>query len=133
MPPLTQTELIAAARAARDNALAPWSGVLVGAALEAADGTVWTGCNIESPTVIMTCCAERTALFKALTEGKRHFTRIAVISDFQHPIPPCGFCRQALLEYAPDCEVIMANLRGDVQMTTVAALLPAAYRIEDKC
>lgn len=126
------TTLLDAARAARTHALAPLTGVTVGVALQTADGRVFTGCNIESPSAIITICSERVALFKALSEGAREFVRIAVISDFHDPIPPCGFCRQALLEYAPGIEVIMATMAGPIETKTLAALVPCSYDIRDR-
>lgn len=125
-------ELIAAATAVRRNAVAPLTGVQVGAALRTTDGTIITGCNIESPSAIINCCAERTALFTALAAGHRTFTHIAVISDFPKPIPPCGCCRQALLEFAPDVEVIMATVDGQTTRATINDLVPLAYRIADR-
>ena len=131
--PLNTTHpLLAAALAARQWALAPLTGVKVGAALETADGAIVTGCNVESPSAIFTLCAERVALVKALSEGHRACARIAVISYFRTPIPPCGFCRQLLFEYAPDCEVMMATLDGQTRTAKLADLLPNAYRIEDR-
>lgn len=125
-------ELINAATQARANAHAPLTNVKVGAALRTTDGTIITGCNIESPSAIINCCAERTALFAALAAGHRTFTHIAVISDFPKPIPPCGCCRQALLEFAPDIEVIMATVGGQTTRATISDLVPLAYRIEDR-
>lgn len=125
-------ELLVAAEAARANAMAPLTGVRVGAALRTANGVIIPGCNIESPSAIFGCCAERTALFTALAAGHRQFTHVAVMSDFPKPIPPCGFCRQALLEFAPDLEVIMAALNGQVTRARIADLVPLAYRIEDR-
>lgn len=125
-------EIIEAATQARANAHAPLTNVKVGAALRTTDGTIITGCNIESPSAIINCCAERTALFTALAAGHRTFTHIAVISDFPKPIPPCGCCRQALLEFAPDIEVIMATVSGQTTRATISDLVPLAYRIEDR-
>lgn len=125
-------KLLAAALAAREQAVPTFSGVKVGAALQTAAGVVVTGCNVESPSIIFHCCAERVALLKALSEGHRHFTRIVVVGDFNAPIPPCGYCRQALFEFAPDLEVTMANLTGQTQTMRLAALLPSSYRIEDR-
>ncbi|MBI4237212.1 MAG: cytidine deaminase [Deltaproteobacteria bacterium] len=124
--------LLVAAVAARDHALPTFSGVKVGAALQTAAGVVVTGCNVESPSIIFHCCAERVALLKALSEGHRQFVRIAVVGDFNAPLPPCGTCRQALFEYAPDLEVTMANLTGQTATLRLADLLPASYRIDDR-
>ena len=106
-------DLIAAARAAREHAYADFSHFKVGAALETADGTIVTGCNIENATYGLTVCAERVALWKALSEGHRTFRRIAVVAPPEAPTPPCGACRQLLWEFAGDVEVILANLDGE--------------------
>src|SRR3981081_1973808 len=102
--------LIDAARVARVNAFAPYSRFLVGAALEAQNGRVFTGCNVENATYGLTVCAERVALFKAISEGVRAFARIAVVADTADPTPPCGACRQLLWEFGGDLEIILANL-----------------------
>lgn len=119
--------LVEAARAARAFARAPYSGFAVGAALECADGTVVTGCNIENATYGLTVCAERVALFKALSEGRDQFVRIAVVADTEAPTPPCGACRQLLWEYCGDIEVVMANLTRDTGRHQLAALLPLPF------
>jgi cytidine deaminase len=118
-------DLVAAARAAREFAVADYSHFRVGAALETADGTVITGCNIENATYGLTICAERVAIFKALSEGHRQFTRIAVVADTDEPTPPCGACRQIMWEFGGDLEVILANLHrvtGQHQMRTLFPL-----------
>ena len=99
-----------AARRAREHADAAFSHFKVGAALEAADGTVITGCNIENATYGLTICAERVAMFKALSEGHRAFTRIAIVADTAAPTPPCGACRQILWEFGGNLEIQLANL-----------------------
>ena len=109
--------LVAAARAVREHAVADYSGFKVGAALETDTGEIITGCNIENSTYGLTVCAERVAIFKALSEGKRFFKRIAVVADTASPTPPCGACRQIIWEFCGDVEVIIANL------TTVSATL----------
>lgn len=119
--------LVVAAVAARERAFAPFSGFLVGAALEAEDGTIVTGCNVESASYGLTMCAERVAIFKGVSEGHRRFRRVAVVTDTDTPTPPCGACRQLLWEFAPDAEVILANLRGKVVRYMVRELLPAAF------
>src|ERR671923_1316979 len=103
--------LIEAARRAREHAHAAFSGFKVGAALETADGTIITGCNIENATYGLTICAERVAMFKALSDGHRAFTRIAVVADTEAPTPPCGACRQILWEFGGDLEIVLANLK----------------------
>jgi cytidine deaminase len=119
--------LIAAAAAVRLKAFAPFSRFLVGAALEAEDGTVVTGCNVESASYGLTLCAERVAVFKGVSEGHHLFRRVAVVADTDLPTPPCGACRQILWEFAPDAEVLLANLSGKVVRFTMRELLPAAF------
>jgi cytidine deaminase len=119
--------LIEAARNARENACADFSHFKVGAALEAADGTVITGCNIENATYGLTVCAERVALFKALSDGHRKFRRIAVVAPPHAPTPPCGACRQLLWEFAGNIEVILANLNGETGRHWIAELLPQPF------
>ena len=119
--------LVAAARAAREHARAPYSGFKVGAALECADGTIVTGCNIENATYGLTVCAERVALLKALSEGRGQFVRIAVVADTVAPTPPCGPCRQLLWEYCGDIAVVMANLEHETARHQLATLLPMPF------
>jgi cytidine deaminase len=118
---------VAAAAAARERAFAPYSNFRVGAALEAEDGTIVTGCNVESASYGLTICAERVALVKGVSDGHRRFRRVAVVTDTETPTPPCGACRQLLWEFAPDAEVVLANLSGKVLRYTVRELLPAAF------
>ncbi|MEK7381473.1 MAG: cytidine deaminase [Gemmatimonadota bacterium] len=118
--------LVAAARQAQQQAYAPYSHYRVGAAVETADGTVYTGCNIENASYGLAICAERVALGAAMTAGARQFRRIAVVSSSEPPASPCGACRQVLAELAPDAEVIAAGPRS-VMRWTVAELLPAAF------
>jgi cytidine deaminase len=119
--------LVAAARAARVHARAGYSGFRVGAALECADGTVVTGCNVENATYGLTVCAERVALLKALSEGHDAFRRIAVVADTASPTPPCGACRQLLWEYAGDIEVVLANLHRETARYRLSELLPVPF------
>ena len=119
--------LIEAARAARERAFAPYSKFKVGAALETADGTIVTGCNIENSTYGLTVCAERVALLKAVSEGHRAFRRIAVVADTADATPPCGPCRQLLWEFCGDIEVILANLTSDMGHHRLGALLPLPF------
>jgi len=107
--------LIEAAIQARENAHAPYSKFKVGAALEAIDGQVFTGCNVENATFGLTICAERVAVVKALSEGVTAFRRIAVAADTEILTPPCGACRQILWEFCGDTEIILANLHGKVE------------------
>jgi cytidine deaminase len=120
-------DLVGAARRAREHADAAYSHFKVGAALEAADGTVITGCNIENATYGLTICAERVAMFKALSEGHRAFTRIAVVADTEAPTPPCGACRQILWEFGGNLEVVLANLRENRGTHRLKDLLPLPF------
>jgi cytidine deaminase len=119
--------LIAAARRARRHARAAYSGFKVGAALQTSDGTIITGCNIENATYGLTICAERVAMFKALSEGHRRFPRIAIVADTAEPTPPCGACRQILWEFGGDLEVILANLRRETGRHALSELLPLPF------
>jgi cytidine deaminase len=119
--------LVAAARRARRHARAAYSGFKVGAALETADGHVISGCNIENATYGLTVCAERVAMFKALSEGHRRFRRIAIVADTTEPTPPCGACRQILWEFGGDLEVILANLRRETGRHALGGLLPVPF------
>jgi cytidine deaminase len=121
------SDLIAAATAARNNAVAPHSGFSVGAALETADGRVFTGCNIESASYGLTVCAERVALWKAVSEGARAFTGLAVVTDTPTPVTPCGSCRQALWEYCGNISVVLHSLQGSTRTTPLAVLLPEPF------
>ena len=119
--------MLEAALRARDHAHAPYSKFRVGAALEAEDGTVYTGCNIENASYGLTMCAERVALFKALSEGARRFRRIAVAADTANLTPPCGPCRQLLWEFCRDAAVLLVNLDGRTEQCSMSDLLPRAF------
>jgi cytidine deaminase len=119
--------LVEAARRARENAVADFSGFRVGAALETADGAIISGCNVENATYGLTVCAERVAMFKALSEGHRAFRRVAVVADTESPTPPCGACRQILWEFAGDIEVTLANLRDTTGRHQLSELLPHPF------
>ena len=120
-------KLVAAARAARLHAVSDFSGFKVGAAIETSDGVVVTGCNIENATYGLTICAERVAIFKALSEGHRKFTRIVVVADTESPTPPCGACRQIIWEFCGDAEVIMANTTEVKALMRMKDLLPLPF------
>jgi len=120
-------DLVGAARRAREHADAAYSHFKVGAALETADGTVITGCNIENATYGLTICAERVAMFKALSEGHRAFTRIAIVADTEAPTPPCGACRQILWEFGGNLEIVLANLREKRGTHRLKDLLPLPF------
>lgn len=129
---VTNAELIAEAKRAREFAYVPYSKFAVGAALLTEDGEVFHGCNIENAAYSMCNCGERTAFFKAVSEGKKRFSKLVVIADSDRPVPPCGACRQVMGEFcSPEMEVILTNLKGDVQETTVQELLPGAFNSED--
>ncbi len=119
--------LIAAARRARRHAHARYSNFKVGAAVETADGSIITGCNIENATYGLTICAERVAMFKALSEGHRRFRRVAVVADTESPTPPCGACRQILWEFGGDLEVVMANTKRETGRWRLKDLLPLPF------
>jgi len=121
------TALLAAARAVRLRAQARFSGFKVGAALETADGTVITGCNIENATYGLTVCAERVAMFTALAAGHTRFRRVAVVADAAAPTPPCGACRQILWEFGGDLEVVLANLTDETGRHQLRALFPLPF------
>jgi cytidine deaminase len=121
------SDLVAAARRARENAAAAFSHFKVGAALESADGTVFTGCNVENATYGLTICAERVAMFKALSEGHRAFTRIAIVADTEAPTPPCGACRQILWEFGGNLEILLANLTEEKGRYRLETLLPLPF------
>jgi len=119
--------LVAAARHAREHAVAPFSNFKVGAALETSDGTIVSGCNVENATYGLTLCAERVAMFKALSEGHRTFARIAIVADAEAPTPPCGACRQILWEFGGDLEIHLANLVQDKGTYRLSDLLPLPF------
>lgn len=119
-------ELLAAALAARENAYAPYSKFKVGAAVETADGHIFTGCNIENASYGLTCCAERNAVFAAVGSGARSFKALCVVADTEEPVAPCGACRQVLAEF-PFEKIILANCKGLTKVMTVAELLPYGF------
>ncbi|MGA2845755.1 MAG: cytidine deaminase [Candidatus Acidiferrales bacterium] len=119
--------LILAAKQARENAHAPFSDFRVGAAVRAKSGRIYTGCNIENASYGLTCCAERVAIFKALSEGERGFEAIAVVTDTDALTPPCGACRQIVWEFCGDVPVVLANLKGKVERESAAKLLPRPF------
>ncbi len=120
-------ELIARAVEVRENACASYSHYKVGAALLASSGKVYTGCNVENSTYGLTVCAERVALWKALSEGERKFARLVVVTSSEPPASPCGACRQLLWEFCGDIEVILANLQGFRQTLRLAEIFPCPF------
>jgi cytidine deaminase len=119
--------LFNAARATFDRAIADYSQFKVGAALETADGLIISGCNIENASYGLTMCAERVAMFKALSEGHRAFRRILIVTDTNEPTPPCGACRQILWEFGGDLEILLADLTGVTAAHRLSDLLPVAF------
>ena len=119
--------LIAAAIAVRENARATFSNFKVGAAVEDDTGRIHTGCNVENATYGLTVCAERVAIFKAISEGARRFTRVAVVADTETLTPPCGACRQILWEFCGDVEIVLANLAGKTETLRLGTLFPRAF------
>ena len=119
--------LIEAAKDARLQSVAPFSNFLVGAAVRAASGKVYTGCNIESASYGLTVCAERVAIWKALSEGERQFTELAIVADTETLTPPCGTCRQIIWEFARNATIVFANLNGQADKFHIADLLPRAF------
>ncbi|MFN2492396.1 MAG: cytidine deaminase [Pyrinomonadaceae bacterium] len=120
-------ELVETAKAARLRSIAPFSNFLVGAAVKTAEGKVYTGCNIESASYGLTVCAERVAIWKALSEGERNFTELAVVADTKSLTPPCGTCRQIIWEFSKGATIVLANLRGASEIVSIRELLPRAF------
>ena len=125
---MTYDELISSAAAARERAYAPYSNFKVGAALKGKSGRVYVGCNVENAAYGSSMCAERTAIFKAVSEGELEFAAIAVVTE--NGASPCGGCRQVMLEFAPDMAVIIADTQGQARFTTVRDLLPDGFTPE---
>src|SRR5579863_5325269 len=119
--------LVTAASQAFHNACAPISNFRVGAAIRAKSGRIFGGCNVENATLGLTCCAERVAIFKAVSEGEHGFESIAVVADTDVLTPPCGACRQIIWEFCGDVPVILTNLKGKIEETSSAKLLPAPF------
>jgi len=129
---MDKQQLMERAKTARELAYVPYSKFQVGAALLTREGKIFGGCNIENSGYSMTNCAERTAFFKAISEGYRDFKALAVAADTPGPVSPCGACRQVMAEFcAGNMPVYLTNLRGDVMETTVSELLPGAFMAED--
>ena len=125
--PKDDQQLVIEARNAADRAYAPYSKFHVGAALEDVDGRIWTGCNVENASYGLTLCAERVAVFKAISEGVRKFRRIAVAADTDKLTPPCGACRQILWEFLGNADVILVNLQGKTATFKMRDLLPEPF------
>jgi len=127
---MNPARLIQRAKKAQKYAIAPYSQFRVGAALLAKNGKVYTGCNVETSSYGLTLCAERVALFKALSEGERDFQALAIFTDAAKPCPPCGACRQVLWDFAKGLTVVMANSKGERQVSSLKNLLPDAFGAE---
>ncbi|MCA1031791.1 cytidine deaminase [Bacillus timonensis] len=124
--------LINIAKEVREIAYVPYSNFKVGAALLSSDGKVYSGCNIENAAYSMCNCAERTALFKAYSEGAKEFLALAVVADTKRPVPPCGACRQVISELCSESMVVyLTNLNGEILEIKVKDLLPGAFSAED--
>ena len=124
---MKETELIKKAERARLKAYAPYSNFKVGAALLTKSGRVYTGANVENSTFGLTVCAERVAVFKAVSRGEKEFQKMVVVADKDPPITPCGACRQVLSEFAKDLKIVCANLQGKVERYSLRELLPEAF------
>lgn len=120
-------QLVETAKSARLRSIAPFSNFLVGAAVKTAEGKVYTGCNVESASYGLTVCAERVAIWKALSEGERQFIELAIVADTGSLTPPCGTCRQIIWEFAKDATIVLGNLRGETQIVSIRELLPRAF------
>lgn len=116
---------------ARKNSYSPYSNFPIGAALLCKNGEIYTGTNVENVSYGLTNCAERTAIFKAVSEGVREFDTMVVVADTERPIPPCGACRQVILEFGEDIQLVLANLKGDYQEYQIKDLLPGAFNRKD--
>ena len=123
----SESQLIAEATAARVRSVAPFSNFLVGAALQTDEGKVFTGCNVESASYGLTVCAERVAIWKALSEGERDFARLVIVADTEQLTPPCGTCRQIIWEFCKHATIVLANLHGQKEELDIADLLPRAF------
>jgi cytidine deaminase len=120
-------DLIQVAKDARTCSLAPFSNFLVGAALRTKEGKIYTGCNIESASYGLTVCAERVAIWKALSECERNFTDLVIVVDTEQLTPPCGTCRQIIWEYCKQAKIVLCNLRGQCEELSIKELLPRAF------
>jgi cytidine deaminase len=120
-------QLVEAAIRARENAHAPFSGFKVGAAVETGDGLIYSGCNVENATYSLTLCAERVAIFKAISEGTRQFKRMVVAADTETLTPPCGSCRQILWEFCGDIDLVLVNLQGKSESFRLKDLFPRPF------
>ena len=123
----SENQLFEAAKTARSRSVAPFSKFLVGAALRTKEGKIFTGCNIESASYGLTVCAERVAIWKALSEGERDFTDLVIVADTEQLTPPCGTCRQIIWEFCKQARITLANLHDEQEDVDIATLLPKAF------
>jgi len=129
---MVKNKLINEAKIIRDKAYVPYSKFQVGAALQAQSGKIYTGCNIENAAYPVSCCAERVAIFKAISEGEMNFSEMVVVADTERPVPPCGSCRQVMSEFfEPTMKVHLTNLQGTVKTLQVQELLPFSFESSD--
>ncbi|MYL32795.1 cytidine deaminase [Pontibacillus yanchengensis] len=129
---MNKQALIEKAKTIREKAYVPYSHFPVGAAVIMKSGKVYDGCNIENAAYPVTCCAERVAIFKAISDGETEFDSLAVVADTKRPVPPCGSCRQVISEFfSPDAEVYTTNLQGEIKQVTVQELLPYSFSQDD--
>ncbi len=125
-------QLVEHARDAQKNAYAPYSEFNVGAALLTEDNQVFSGCNVENATFGATICAEQTAVFNAVCHGARQFTKIAIVTDNDAPVMPCGICRSVLFEFSPDMEIIAVGSSGRMEKIRLSQLYPKGFRLKSK-
>ncbi|WP_106497442.1 cytidine deaminase [Lentibacillus sp. Marseille-P4043] len=129
---MNKESLINEAKKIREKAYVPYSEFPVGAALTTKSGKVYTGCNIENAAFPVTCCAERVAIFKAIADGEREFSEMAVVADTERPVPPCGSCRQVMSEFfKPTMTVHLTNLHNNTKTVSVEELLPFSFQPDD--
>ncbi|WP_442962101.1 cytidine deaminase [Pseudogracilibacillus sp. SE30717A] len=127
-----KNKLILTAKEALENAYVPYSNFKVGAALLTKSGKVYSGCNIENSSFSLACCAERTAIFKAISEGEIELISMAVIADTEGPVSPCGACRQVMTEFfTSDAQIYLSDLQGNIMETTVKDLLPYSFSLQE--
>lgn len=125
----TKRQLLSAALEARERGYAPYSSFKVGAAVLTEKGEIFTGCNIENASYSATVCAERVAVFKALSAGHNSIKAIAVVADYPEPVSPCGICRQVIAEFGPNVDVLMANTKGETRTANMKQLLPSTFKL----
>lgn len=129
---MDEQELLECAKQAREKAYVPYSRFAVGAAVETKAGNIYAGCNIENAAYPTTCCAERVAIFNAVSAGEKDFRALAVIADTDQPVSPCGSCRQVMSEFfSPETKIILGHLKGEKRVVTIKDLLPFSFGSED--